>query len=176
MSPIFPCSYRIGTTKQLPTITSGQITYEIYRAFVGVRDIGVPVVACVHGKVVGGGLAAMLNADYRIAHAGANFNYGNLPRGVCPGLLLSHNLGMTVGHRAATDLYMNDVTCTAAEAREMGLVNEVYASVAEAKQAAYAFAARLASYPTTGVRNTLSLMRPPIDEARHTRGLGLHTA
>jgi muramoyltetrapeptide carboxypeptidase LdcA involved in peptidoglycan recycling len=35
----------IRRTKVLPVITSGQITYEIYRAFVALRDIGCPVVA-----------------------------------------------------------------------------------------------------------------------------------
>eukprot|EP00669_Euglena_mutabilis_P012224 TRINITY_DN6856_c0_g1_i1.p2 TRINITY_DN6856_c0_g1~~TRINITY_DN6856_c0_g1_i1.p2 ORF type:complete len:411 (-),score=116.85 TRINITY_DN6856_c0_g1_i1:17-1249(-) len=159
----------IRRTKALPVITSGQITYEIYRAFVALRDIGVPVVAVVHGKVMGGGLAACLNSDYRIAHEGSLFNYGNLPRGVCPGLLLSHNLGMTVGHKNATDLYMNDVTCTATEAQGMGLVNEVYATVELAKAKGFEFAARLASFPVVGVRNTLSLMRPPIDELRLAR-------
>ena len=83
------------------------------------------MVAVVHGKAMGGGLAACLNADYRIAHEGTLFNYGNLPRGVCPGLLLSHTLGMAVGHKNATDLYMNDITATAHEAQGMGLVNEV---------------------------------------------------
>jgi thioester reductase-like protein len=159
----------IRRTKQLPMITSAQITYEIYRAFVGIRDIGCPVVCVVHGKVVGGGLAACLNADYRIAHEGAMFNYGNLPRGVCPGLLLSHNLGMTVGHKNATDLYMNDVTVTAKEAQQMGLMNEVYNTVEAAKAAGYEFALRMASYPPTGVKATLGLMRPPIDETRLAR-------
>jgi phthiocerol/phenolphthiocerol synthesis type-I polyketide synthase C len=159
----------IRRTKQLPVITSAQITYEIYRAFVGVRDLGCPVICAVHGKVVGGGLAAMLNADYRIADASTSFNYGNLPRGVCPGLLLSHNLAMTVGHRAATDLYMNDATTTAAEAQAIGLVNEVASSPAAAQRIAYEMAVRLASYPATGVQNTLRLMRPPIDEDRLAR-------
>jgi len=156
----------IRRTKALPTITSGQITYEIYQAFVGVRDAGVPVIAAVHGKVVGGGLAAMLNADYRIAQEGTEFNYGNLPRGVCPGLLLSHNLQMVVGHRTATELYMNDLNVSASDALKLGLVNELRPTVEQCKRAAWDFAARLASYPPTGVRATLSLMRPEIDEAR----------
>lgn len=49
-------------------------------------------------------------------------------------------------------------------AQGMGLVNEVYSTVELAKAKGFEFAARLASFPVTGVRNTLSLMRPPIDE------------
>ena len=73
---------------------------------------------------------------------------------------------MTVGHKNATDLYMNDITVSAVEAKEMGPVNETYATVAETQAAAYEFALRMASYPATGVRATLGLMRPPIDEVR----------
>ncbi|NER96523.1 MAG: enoyl-CoA hydratase/isomerase family protein, partial [Symploca sp. SIO1B1] len=159
----------IRRTKQLPVLTAARVTYDIYRAFVGVRDLKVPVICAVHGKVMGGGLAAILNADYRICAKDALFNYGNLPRGVCPGLLLSENLERTVGKLWATELYINDYTITAQEAYEIGLVNEITEDPQSAQQASLAMAQRIASYPGMGVQTTMSLMRPAIDEARLAR-------
>ena len=159
----------IRHTKQLPVLTAARVTYDIYRAFVGVRDLKVPVICAVQGKVMGGGLAAILNADYRICAKDTLFNYGNLPRGVCPGVLLSENLERTVGKLWATELYINDYTVTAQEAYEIGLVNEITEDPQSAQQAALEMAQRIASYPGMGVQTTMSLMRPAIDEARLAR-------
>ena len=82
-------------------------------------------------KVLGGGLAFMMNADYRISDASTKFNYGNLPRGVCPGLLLSENLEKTVGAFWAKHLYINDYTIDATQACEIGLVHELAESSQE---------------------------------------------
>ena len=156
----------IRRTKDLPVLTAAHVTYEIYRAFVGIRDLGAPVVCVLHGKVMGGGLAAMLNADYRIAAQSTVFNYGNLPRGVCPGMLLSENLARVVGARWAMDLYLQDYTLTATQAREIGLVHELAPDAAAAQANALALAQRLSRFPAMGVRATLDLIRPPVDEAR----------
>ena len=73
----------IPRTKLLPILTAASVTYDIYRAFVSIRELGVPVVCVVHGKVMGGGLAAMINADFRICAKDASINYGNLPPVAC---------------------------------------------------------------------------------------------
>ena len=159
----------IRRTKQLPILSAARVTYDIYQAFVSIRDLKVPVICAVQGKATGGGLAAMLNADYRICAKDALFNYGNLPRGVCPGLLLSENLERTVGKLWATELYINDYTITAQEAYEIGLVNQIAEDTQSAQQAALAMAQRIASYSEMGVQTTMSLMRPAIDEARLAR-------
>ena len=159
----------IPRTKLLPILTAASVTYDIYRAFVSIRELGVPVVCVVHGKVMGGGLAAMINADFRICTKDASINYGNLPRGVCPGMLLSENLERLVGKRWATELYMNDYTVTADTALAIGLVNEIADDGAAAKAAALRMARQIAAYAPLGVRTTMTLTRPPIDEARLAR-------
>ncbi len=155
--------------KGLPILTAGHVMYEIYRAFVGIRELGAPVVCALHGKVVDGGFAAMLNADYRIAAQSTIFNYGNLPRGTCPGMLLSNNPERMTGLHRALDLYLNDYTLTAEQARQSGLVHEVVPDAAAAKKRALQMAAWLAGFPSMGVKATLDLMRPPLDEARLAR-------
>ena len=156
----------IPRTRQLPVLTAASVTRDIYRAFVGIRDLGVPVVCVVHGKVMGGGLAAMLNADARICTREATINYGNLPRGVCPGMLLSESLERLVGKRWANELYLNDYTVDADTALEIGLVNQLADDAAAARGAALEMAERIAGYPPLGVRTTVALTRAPVDEAR----------
>lgn len=159
----------VMSTKEFPLLTAAQVTYDIYRAFVDIRQLPVPVISVVHGKVLGGGVAAMLNADYRICTADATFSYGNISRGVCPGMLLSESLEHLVGQKWAMELYLNNYTLTAAEALTIGLVNEILPTREEALQHARAMARRIDSYPAMGVRTTLALMRPQIDLSRLAR-------
>ena len=156
----------IPRTRQLPVLTAASVTRDIYRSFVAIRELGVPVVCVVHGKVMGGGLAAMLNADFRICTREATINYGNLPRGVCPGMLLSENLERLVGKQWASELYLNDYTVAADTALEIGLVNQLADNAGAARGAALEMAKRIAGYPSLGVRTTVALTRAPVDEAR----------
>ncbi|MGN6323458.1 MAG: hydroxymethylglutaryl-CoA synthase [Dyella sp.] len=158
-----------ATMKAMPVLTAAHQVFDIYRAFTRMRELPVPVICVVHGKVVGGGLAAMLNADYRICSADASFNVGNLPRGVCPGMLMSESLQQLVGRRWASELYLHDYTLTAEQALELGLVNEVHPTLAEAQAAARQMARHIAQHPAAGVRATTALMRPPVDLARLAR-------
>lgn len=153
----------------LPVAAIASIVHEVYDAFVGLRRLGVPVLAAVQGKVLGGGLALMLNADYRICSPETVFHYGNLPRGVCPGLLLSENLERIVGKRWATELYLNDLTLAADQARRIGLVNRVEESPGEARRVALAMAEEIVRHPPVGIRETLALTRSPVDAARLAR-------
>ncbi|MEM7446462.1 MAG: SDR family oxidoreductase, partial [Pseudomonadota bacterium] len=159
----------IRRTKQLPVLTAARVVHDIYHAFLSVRDLGVPVVCALHGKVMGGGMAAALIGDYRIAAADALFNYGNLPRGVCPGMTMSESLARNVGQAWATELYMNDFTLSADEAKAIGLINDVATDAAEAKLTALDLATRIAGYAPTGVRATTALMRPTVDPDRLAR-------
>ena len=156
----------IPRTRQLPLLTAASVTRDIYRAFAAIRELGAPVVCAVHGKVMGGGLAAMLHADYRVCAGDATINYGNLPRGVCPGMLLSESLERLVGKRWATELYLNDYTVAADSALEIGLVNQLADDAGAARTAALRIAERIAAYSPLGVSTTIALTRPAVDEAR----------
>ena len=161
----------IKNTKRLPVITAASVTKFIYTAFVRVRQIKAPVVCVAHGKIVGGGFAAMLNSDYRILVDDDTtvLNYGNMPRGVCPGVMLSTNLPRMVGETNAFSAYLQDAFFTPQEVVSMGLVNECQPSRAAAMERALSLARQWASAPRMGVTNTLKLMRPESTLLNDTR-------
>lgn len=55
------------------------------------------VSSAVHGFVVGGGVALMLNTVLRLASVTSTFSFGNLSRGMVPGMFLSHTLQSHIG-------------------------------------------------------------------------------
>jgi enoyl-CoA hydratase/carnithine racemase len=63
----------------------------------GLRKLPVATTAAVHGKLIGGGVALSLAAQYRISSQEATFNFGNLPRGMNPLFMLSRSLALVAG-------------------------------------------------------------------------------
>jgi len=120
---------------------------EVYNGFLKLSALPVPVVAAVHGSLVGGALAGMLHADFVVAEAAATFEHGNLPRGVCPLGMLSRNFVAAVGRSFALDVYLRDRKLSAQAALEAGLVQEVVVGVADAKRRAERIAEALAERP-----------------------------
>ena len=104
----------------------------------------------------------MLNSDYRILVDDDTtvLNYGNMPRGVCPGVMLSTNLPRMVGETNAFNAYLQDAFFSPPEAVAMGLVNESQPSYEAAIARALGLARQWAAAPRMGVTNTLKLMRP----------------
>merc|ERR1712038_674535 len=69
------------------------------------RKLPIPTLAVIHGKVIGGGLALSLAADWRVCSAKTTFNYGNLPLGMSAVMNLSLALPLTIGRGMANQVY-----------------------------------------------------------------------
>jgi 2-(1,2-epoxy-1,2-dihydrophenyl)acetyl-CoA isomerase len=67
-------------------------SYLLSQAIMRIREMSSPVVASVHGFVVGGGVACMLHTDVRVAPSSTTFSFGNVSRGHVPIMLLSKRL------------------------------------------------------------------------------------
>ena len=87
-----------------------------------------------HGKLIGGGIAACLQTDYVVAAEGATFEHGNLVRGLCPLGQLSQTFVHAVGRLGALEAYLQNVTIGATLALAAGLVHEVRVSGMAARQ------------------------------------------
>lgn len=83
-----------------------------------------PVIAAVRGYALGGGCGLALAADLVIAEDGATFGYPEIKHGLVAAVVMS-NLTRQIGRKAAMELVLTGRKLTAAQAKEMGLVNRV---------------------------------------------------
>ncbi|MEU2085487.1 enoyl-CoA hydratase/isomerase family protein [Streptomyces albus] len=123
----------------------------LQEAFTAVARIPKPVVAAVTGYALGGGCELALCADVRFAGEGAKLGQPEILLGLIPGAGGTQRLSRLVGPAKAKDLIFTGRTVTAAEAREIGLVDHVVPD-AEVYEKAHAWAARLARGPALALR------------------------
>jgi enoyl-CoA hydratase/carnithine racemase len=119
---------------------------------VGLRSVGLPIMAVISGRVAGPAWSLLLTADYRYAVKDTVFH---MPICSAPGCLQT-----LVGAAVATELCLSTGTCSAADMAELGILNQVRPTLDEAKYAAYEFAKRIGGFPHLGCRQTLRLMCP----------------
>jgi len=85
------------------------------------------VIAALNGHTVGGGLEIAMAADIRIARRDAGkIGLPEINLGVLPGTGGTQRLSRIVGKSKAIELMVTGNTFTFEEAREMGLVNDIY--------------------------------------------------
>lgn len=84
--------------------------------------LGKPVVACVNGAVMGGGMGLLAACDLAVAADDARFGTPEVDVGLFPYLALAP-LSRLLGRRAALELMLTGRRIDAAEARSIGLLN-----------------------------------------------------
>lgn len=105
-----------------------------------------PTVSAITGYALGGGLEIALSTDRRIAADDAKLGLPEILLGVIPGGGGTQRLARLVGEAAAKDLVYTGRFVGAAEALEMGLVDEVVPAE-EVYDRAHAYAAQFAEGP-----------------------------
>lgn len=95
------------------------------KAFQALAGLSKPLVACIHGFCVGGGLAVALSADLRYAADDARFAIPAAKLGLGYGEGGLRTLERLVGPSAAKEILFTARLLDAAEARHVGLVNAV---------------------------------------------------
>lgn len=116
-----------------------------------IRALTRPVVACLHGWVLGGGLEMAMAADIRIAGRGARFGQPEVKHGWIGGGGATQMLPRLVGYGQAMRLMLTGDPIDAAEALRIGLVDIVEDDAAVADAAA-ALAQRIATHPAQATR------------------------
>ena len=155
--------YRHADAASPPYPASVEGCDAMLRGFLRLRELGVPIVAAVHGKLIGAALAASLNADAVVADADSTFQHGNLVRGVCPLGELSRTLPRRIGWKRTLEMYLTDDVWTSASALEAGLIDKVETGVDAAWEAANALAVEWATTPS--LAKEVVDRRVPIDWA-----------
>lgn len=101
---------------------------EFYRAFLGMLDLKVPLIAAINGHAVGAGLCLASACDIRIAADKAKLGFTFTRLGLHPGMGASYFLPRVIGRAAAAELMLTARLVDAATALRIGLVSGVTAT------------------------------------------------
>lgn len=85
--------------------------------------LNVPVIAALHGTVLGGGLELALACHYRVCAAGTRFGMPEVTLGLLPGSLGSQRLPRLIGIEPALRMISTGGSINAGEAQRLGLVD-----------------------------------------------------
>lgn len=113
------------------------------RAFDAVEDFPKPVIAMINGFCLGGGMEFAMACDLRIASDTAKLGQPEINLGIIPGGGGTQRLTRLVGEGKAMELILTGDLIDAAEAKALGLVNDVVAA-ADLRTKVMALAARIA--------------------------------
>ena len=145
-------------------------------AYGGVLDLPVPVVAAVDGYALGGGFEIALSCDLVVCGEDAVVGLPEVSVGVIPGGGGTQLLTRRVGWSRAASMIFTARRLTAAEARDLGVVDEVVPA-GSARERALELATTIAATPRSGVRNAKRAMRrgstptwPPVSTSRTSPG------
>lgn len=128
------------------------------RAYGGVLNLPVPAFAAVEGFALGGGLEIALSCDVIVAGEGALVGLPEVSVGVIPGGGGTQLLTRRVGWSRAAKAIFTAAKMPAAEAFELGVVDELVAP-GTARERALELAGTVARHSPVGVRNAKRAMR-----------------
>ncbi len=127
--------------RAFPAIARGEEPMVDYNATLArIEDLGKPVVAALHGTVLGGGLELAMACHYRIAAAKTTLGQPEVKLGLIPGAGGTQRLPRLVGVERAMEMCALGESIGVEEAAKLGLIDEIAAGDLEA--AALEFAAK----------------------------------
>src|SRR4051812_43232605 len=122
------------------------------------REMRKPVVAALHGWVLGGGAEMALSADLRVMGRGAKFGFPEVQRGWVGGGGASQMLPRLIGYGQAMRLLLTGEPISAEEAHRLGIV-EYLVEDAEVEETARALCRKLAGYSPVAVESVKASVR-----------------
>ncbi|MFG3252440.1 enoyl-CoA hydratase/isomerase family protein [Streptomyces sp. NPDC048172] len=128
-------------------------------AYTSVLELPVPTVAAVHGYALGGGFELALSCDLIVADPTAVVGLPEVSVGVIPGGGGTQLLPRRVGAARAAELIFSARRVEAAEARELGLVDQLTDEAGQDREEALGLAARIAAHSPVGLRAAKRALR-----------------
>jgi len=123
-----------------------------------VADCPKPVIAAIHGYCLGGGVDLACACDIRLASADALFSVRETKVAIVADLGSLQRLPRIIGKGHVAELAYTGKDITAARAREIGLVNDVFADAGAVVAGAQAMAAEIAANSPLAVEGTKAVL------------------
>jgi len=147
-----------GTGRKRPPL--GERTYDV------MDRSPKPIVAAIHGYALGGGLENAMGCHYRIAVASAKVGLPEVLIGILPGGGGTQRLPRLAGPQVALEMITSGRHVPAPEALKLGILDEVIPADANLRQAAVAYARKVADIrPLPRVRDKEAKADPGIFDA-----------
>ncbi len=135
---------------------------EVYRTFLDLRALPMPVIAAVNGAAIGAGLNLALCCDICVAAKSAQFGATFVRLGIHAGGGATHLLSRRIGPARAAELLLSGEVIDAERAMAVGLVNRVVAD-AGLVDSALALARVIAANSPQAVRATKRTLAVALD-------------
>lgn len=140
-------AFRAGSSNQ--RAMTALLAHEVFRKF---ENTPMVFVAAIAGHALGGGLELALACDLRFAARGSyRIGLPEVSLGLFPGSGGTQRLPRLVGLSRGIDLIANARTLPPEEARELGIVDQLYDDAAACRAAAIEYCAKLAAGPSEAI-------------------------
>jgi enoyl-CoA hydratase/carnithine racemase len=114
----------VAELKALTAQTAGAFVEKIHKVCAAIRELSVPVVAQLHGAVIGAGLEIAAACDLRVAAEGTKFSMPEVRLGI-PSVVEAALLPRLMGCGRAAWLVLTGEAIDARRALEWGLIEEI---------------------------------------------------
>jgi enoyl-CoA hydratase len=128
-------------------------------AISSVAECPKPVIAAVHGFCIGGGIDLITACDVRLAAADATFSVRETRMAMVADLGTLQRLPRIIPAGHVAELVFTGKDITAQRAREIGLINDVYADAAGVQAAALALAREMAANSPLAVEGAKAVLK-----------------
>jgi enoyl-CoA hydratase len=126
-----------------------RFTRDVWGLFLSIPQ---PLIAAVHGYVLGSGIEIALCCDMRVASEDARFGLPEVGLGIIPAAGGTQTLPRVIGRARALEMLLTNRWIDGEEAHRIGLVNRVVPRD-KLLETAEEMAKKIASYPPRAVRN-----------------------
>ena len=124
-----------GDMREFETGVQAPGYHEVLRL---IEDSAVPVVAALHGTVMGGGLETAIACHYRVAQEGTKLGLPEITLGIIPGAGGTQRMPRLIGLEPALDMMLSGKPLTVADAQKVSLVDTAVAADVTAAAVSYA--------------------------------------